>query len=99
MKRFLSMVIAFALVLGLMPTFAFAAEGDSFNINLYDWKDYANNNQYFSATAAGNGWVVDSTLSGAKQISGTQDGGAARLQISNTTTYEGFKFLTVNQAS
>ena len=99
MKRIISFILAAALVIGLMPAIAFAADGDIFSVNFYDWTEYTGSNQYLSATSKGSNWMVDAALSDAKQISGSKDGGAARVQISNTTTFEGFKFITVNKAS
>ncbi len=92
MKRTLSFILAAALVISLMPAIAFAAVGDTFNVNFYDWTEYTGNNQYFSSTSAGTNWKVDSALSGAGQLAGA---GGARVQVQNIETLAGFKFLTI----
>ena len=93
MKKALSFILAAALVISLMPTFVFAATGDSFNVNLYDVTGKTADeltNYYAETTTAGEGWKIN--------VAETASGhfGATRLQVAKKDpAFSGFRFWTI----
>ncbi|MBQ8003823.1 MAG: Ig-like domain-containing protein, partial [Oscillospiraceae bacterium] len=87
MRKVISMLLVMCILLGLMPTIALGAEGDSFDVTFLDLKEGC----YLANATAGSNWKVDTAKSGKVMVNGTKY--ASRWQVAAT-----YAFLQIPQA-
>ena len=93
MKRFLSVLLAIAMCISFLPTFASAEVGDTFNVNLYDVTGATADeltNYYSNASAYGSNWKINSAETSSEHYT------VSRLQVAKKDpAFSGFKFWTI----